>query len=178
MIRLRSATTAALTTADRDALGRLFAAAWPDEGFTTDDWDHAMGGRHWLIEDDGRIVSHASAVARTLWVGEQPLRTGYLEAVATHPAWQRRGLATRAVRDAGAFLRDGFELGALSTGSPAFYERLGWLRWQGPTFVRTDSSLVRTEDEDDGILVLLTPRSPHLDVTMPIACEPRSGDVW
>jgi len=176
---IREATTAQLTDQDLGALRRLFAAAWPDGGFSNEDWTHAMGGRHWLVEEDGRIVSHASVVERVLEVGGRPLRTGYVEAVATAPSARRRGLASRAMRAVGAHIRTHFELGALSTGHPEFYERLGWARWRGPTFVRTDEGLVRAQEEDGGILVLVTPATPAgLDPAAPISCRARVGDAW
>ncbi len=137
-----------------------------------------MGGRHWLVEVDGRIVSHAAVVERTLEVGERPLRTGYVEAVATAPGRRGLGFGSRVVTAATAFIAATFELGALSTGSPGFYERLGWLRWRGPTYVRTATGLLRTADEDPGILVLPTSTTPRLDPTASISCESRSGDDW
>ena len=71
-----------------------------------------------------------------------------------------------------------FELGALGTGSHAFYHRLGWQTWQGPSFVRADTGEQATPDEDGYILVLTTRSSPALDLTLPISCEWRPGDVW
>ena len=59
-----------------------------------------------------------------------------------------------------------------------FYERLGWRRWAGPTYVRTDAGLVRTAEDDGNVLVRLTPASPDLDLSAPLSCEWRSGDVW
>jgi aminoglycoside 2'-N-acetyltransferase I len=75
-----------LTAGERAGLMDLFAACWPFGEFTADDVDHAMGGVHWVAEADGRIVGHASVVPRPLEVDERPIRTGYVEAVATHPA--------------------------------------------------------------------------------------------
>src|ERR671912_273253 len=46
-----------------------------------------------------------------------------------------------------ADIRARFELGALGTGRHAFYERLGWRTWQGPTSVRTRDGEQRTTDE-------------------------------
>ena len=160
------------------ALRDLFAAAWPDGAFTDQDFEHAMGGPHWLAVLDGRIVAHASVDERRLEADGRPLRTGYLEAVATLPAFGRRGIASRLVGLASAHIIGAFELGALSTGVPAFYERLGWERWRGPTFVRTPAGLERTEEDDDAILVLRTPTTPPLTITGPLSCEWRSGDVW
>jgi aminoglycoside 2'-N-acetyltransferase I len=80
--------------------------------------------------------------------------------------------------DVGTHIREQFELGALGTGRPAFYERLGWLTWKGPSSVRTAAGNRRTPDDDGYILVLPTPTSPRLDLTAPISCDWRPGDVW
>jgi hypothetical protein len=79
----------------------------------------------------------------------------------------------------GGIVQREYEFGALSTGSHRFYERLGWERWSGPTFVRTGHGLVRTED--DGVMAMRIPRfgsSTGLDLTAPISCEARSGAYW
>jgi hypothetical protein len=62
--------------------------------------------------------------------------------------------------------------------SHGVYERLGWERWRGPTYVRRGADLVRTEDEDDGVMVLRFGPSAGLDLTAPIACTERGGDDW
>jgi hypothetical protein len=62
-------------------------------------------------------------------------------------------------------------LGALSTGTHVFYERFGWQRWRGPTFVDGLRGRERTADEDGGVMVLRTPRSPRLDLDGAIVCD-------
>ena len=37
---------------------------------------------------------------------------------------------------------------------------------------------VRTEDEDDGIMILRTSRTPALTGTEALSCEWRAGDAW
>jgi aminoglycoside 2'-N-acetyltransferase I len=113
-----------------------------------------------------------------LYTGGHRLATGYVEAVATWPSHQRRGHGSALMREVGEYIDETFELGALDTGSSAFYERLGWVVWRGPTYVRTDSGLLRTADEDGQVLVRLTPASPALDLSAPISCDSRPGDVW
>jgi len=177
-VPVREVASDALTPRDVAGLRALFAAAWPDVLFDEHDFAHAMGGRHWLIEIDGRIVSHASVIERVLEAGGRRLRTGYVEAVATLPDHAGLGHGTSVLRAAGDHIRTTFELGALSTDRPAFYERLGWVRWRGPTFVRAPGGPVRTPDDDDGILVLPTTTSPALELTESLSCDWREGDVW
>jgi aminoglycoside 2'-N-acetyltransferase I len=131
-----------------------------------------------VLELDGAVVAHAAVVERELDLDGRPVRTGYVEAVATDPAHQGRGVGTAVMREVADYIRERFELGALGTGSHHFYERLGWLTWQGPTSVLTDDGIRRTPDEDGCILVLPTPSSPTLDLTAPIRCRWRPGDVW
>ena len=80
------------------------------------------------------------------------------------------------MRAAGDIVHAEYELGALSTGAHEFYERLGWTRWQGPTFVRRGERTVRTPDEDDGVMVLVT--DLDVDLTSSITCEEHAGDDW
>ena len=177
---VREVTTDALSRAELGALRGLFDAAWADdpEAFTDEDWEHAVGGLHFVVEDGGSIVAHASVVERELHVDGRPVATGYVEAVATLPAHQRRGHGSAVMRAVGAHIDRRLRLGALGTGLAAFYERLGWVVWRGPTFVRTDGGLVRTAEEDGQVLVRLTPATPDIDLSAPISCEWRPGDVW
>jgi len=177
---VRRVSTGELTPPEVASLRALFDAAWPDPDdlFTDEDFDHAVGGVHFLVEEGGAIVSHASVVERELHTGAYRLQTGYVEAVATLPGYQRRGFGTAIMKEVGDHIDRSFELGALGTGVLAFYERLGWKVWKGPTFVRTERGPVPTPDEDGFILVLLTATSPDLDVSLPISCDWRPGDVW
>jgi aminoglycoside 2'-N-acetyltransferase I len=180
--RVRRVATAALTAAEIAAIRELLAVAFgngEDERFTDDDWHHALGGMHFVVEDAGDIAAHAAVVDRELHVGGRPIRTGYVEAVATAPARQGTGLGTLLMRDVGSYIADRFDLGALGTGAHHFYERLGWTRWVGPSSVRTPTGGADPTPDDDGyIMVLRTPTSPPLDPTEPISCEWRVGDVW
>ena len=146
------------------AIRSLLVAAFgsdEEEAFTDDDWQHALGGMHFVLDLDGEIVTHASVVERELHVDGRPLRTGYVEAVATAPDHQGAGFGSIVMRDVAAYITGRFELGALGTGRHGFYQRLGWATWTGPTSVRTPDGVHRTPDEDGYILVLLTPSSPQ-----------------
>jgi len=177
-MKVRRLRAAELIDADVRALRSLFDAAWPDGGFDDMDWEHATGGTHVVLEEAGRILSHASVVPRRLVAGTASVQAGYVEAVATHPDHAGRGHGSAVMRKVNDIILAEHELGALSTGLHAFYERLGWLRWRGPTWVRTADGLLRTADDDDGVMVLATPSMPAPDLDGPLSCEWRAGDVW
>jgi aminoglycoside 2'-N-acetyltransferase I len=173
--------TGELSERQVSAIRELLWAAFADDphgGFTEDDWQHALGGVHFLLERQNEVLVHASVVERELHLAGRPTRTGYVEAVATAPTHQGMGLGTRVMREVGAHIAATYELGALGTGSHGFYERLGWRTWRGPSSVRTPGGERPTPDEDGYIMVLATPTSPALELTAPISCEWRPGDVW
>lgn len=176
MVDVRVARTEQLSPEQLEALRGLLDAAF-DGSFSDDDWDHTMGGFHVLVVDGG-IVAHASVVERTLVAGDRSLHTGYVEGVATAEPHRHRGLGSVVMRQAGEIIQETFELGALSTGVPEFFARLGWESWRGPTYVDAPSGRVRTADEDDGIMVLRTSPTRDLDATLPLTCDWRAGDVW
>jgi hypothetical protein len=80
----------------------------------------------------------------------------------------------------GRMLDEGYELGALGTGSHAFYERLGWVTWLGTAWIRQrDGRLDRSPDDEGGIMVRRTPATPSdLDLSLPIAVDWRPDEVW
>ena len=172
-----------LADTDVAAIRAILVSAFIDdgEGFSEDDWTHAMGGLHFVLDVDGELVAHAAVVERAIEVSGRPYRTGYVEAVATSPAWQGRGHGSHVMTAVTDHIRNSFELGALSTGRQAFYERLGWRTWMGSSCVRTTTGSVATPDDDGAILVLTTratPPIPPLDWRGPISCDWRPGDVW
>lgn len=177
---VRRLTTAELTEAEIAAVRAILRDAFTGdgEGFTDEDWAHALGGVHFLLEQDGALLAHAAVVERELHAGTQRIRAGYVEAVATRPDAQRLGHGTRLMGDVDDHIHARYELGALSAASPAFYARLGWVPWLGPTAVRTVAGVVRTPDDDGAVFVLTTPSSPPLDRHAVLSCPWRSGDVW
>src|SRR3954470_12207379 len=124
---VRRVPTAALTPDELAAIRDIMTLAFGDddeERFNDDDWAHALGGVHVVLDIDGAIVAHASIVERDLRMAATPLRTGYVEAVATTPERQGQGLGSVVMTEVNAIIRERFELGALGTGSQGFYERL------------------------------------------------------
>jgi aminoglycoside 2'-N-acetyltransferase I len=131
---------------------------------------------HVLAYHAGTLVSHAMWVTRWLHADAlPPLRTAYVEMVATAPAYQGRGLGTAVMQRLAAEIHD-FALGGLATGSQGFYARLGWESWRGPLFIRTETGLLPTPD--DSMMILRLPHTPALDLTAPLSAEWRAGELW
>ena len=171
-------TTAELGTARQAAIRVLMEEAF-DGDFSDEDWDHALGGWHVLVSSDGGdLVAHAAVVPRRLDVADRPFLSGYVEAVGTAPAAQGTGVGSVAMEAIGELLPRHFELGALATGRWSFYERLGWERWRGPTFARDGVEVIRTEEDDDAVMVLRFGPSAGIDLTAALTCEARAGDDW
>ena len=134
------------------------------------------GGVHVLGRDADRLVSHALWVTRWLQVGSSaPLRTAYIEVVATEHNYRRRGYARQVMQRIAAEIRD-FELAALSPFDVAWYGRLGWKRWRGPLFIRTATGLLPTPEEE--VMILRLPGTPALDLDAPLSAEWREGELW
>jgi aminoglycoside 2'-N-acetyltransferase I len=170
-----------LDPGQRSRVTTLCEAAFGESWRTA--WDEVGPGLHVLLEESGHLVSHALIVDRQLYAGTEPevvLDVGYVEWVATSPDRQGQGLGRSVMTEVGRIIRDEFALGALTTGSMSFYEKSGWERWAGPTFVRmSDGDRVRSPAADGHVLVLRTPRTPAmLDLAGPIACDWRRGDPW
>jgi aminoglycoside 2'-N-acetyltransferase I len=129
------------------------------------------------------VVAHAMIVDRTLYLGADggaAVDAGYVENVATAPDARGAGHGRAVMEAVGAILRDEYAIGALSTGSAAFYAPLGWERWDGPTSVRMpDGELARSAEEDGNVMVLRTPRTPpDLDLAQPISVDWRPAEAW
>jgi aminoglycoside 2'-N-acetyltransferase I len=169
--------TADLTAAELSAARDLLLAAF-DGDFGEQDWDHALGGLHATIWEDGALIGHASVVQRRLLHGGRALRAGYVEAVGVRRDRRRRGHAGQLIRAVERVIRSGYQLGALASSEQgaALYVGRGWLRWVGPTSALTPAGIRRTADEDGGIFVLRG--TAELDLHGELSCDWRDGDVW
>ncbi|MFN7978215.1 MAG: GNAT family N-acetyltransferase [Vicinamibacterales bacterium] len=89
-IVVRCGRTHELTAAQLASARALMDAAF-DGDFSDDDWAHALGGWHAIIEDGDAVIAHAAVVPRTLTIGARVVRVGYVEAVAVTPASNAAG---------------------------------------------------------------------------------------
>jgi aminoglycoside 2'-N-acetyltransferase I len=179
MLTVRSAPTEELSDIELTELRMLLYLAFEGE-FSSEDWDHTLGGRHFLGLRDGAIAAHASVVPRRLHVGERPVNAGYVEGVAVAEDHRRRGFGHSVMEALGEFLTPRYELGALSADERlhGFYGHLGWRCWRGPTAVIVEGAAQSTPGDDGGVMVLETPSTGPLDKAATLACEWREGDVW
>jgi aminoglycoside 2'-N-acetyltransferase I len=131
---------------------------------------------HVLGRVDGLLVTHACWVTRWLQCATlPPLRTAYVEAVATDKGYRNQGLATMVMKRISGEIRQ-FDLGALSPAEPLLYARLGWQMWRGPLFIRTGEGLRATPNGE--VMVLFLPNTPPLDLDAPLSAEWRVGELW
>ena len=133
---------------------------------------------HVVGYEGAELVSHALWITRWLQVeGAPPMRTAYVEAVATSPTHQRRGHASAILRRLAPTVSH-MELAALcpSDAGQSLYAGLGWEPWHGPLFIRTDDGLLPTPEER--IMILRLPGTPPLDTHAPISAEWREDELW
>jgi GNAT superfamily N-acetyltransferase len=133
---------------------------------------------HVLATVEGTIVSHALWVTRWLASGRSaPLRTAYVEAVATDPVHERRGFASAVMRTLVRRVAT-FQLAALcpSARGQALYGRLGWETWIGPLSIRQGADVIETPEES--VMIYRLPGSPPLNLAEPLSAEWRPGELW
>jgi aminoglycoside 2'-N-acetyltransferase I len=177
MAEIRVAHTADLEqsvlAAARALLDDIFAGELTDH-----DWEHALGGIHALVWEEGELIGHASVVQRRLLHQGRALRTGYVEAVGVRADRRGHGHGAALMDTLERIVRGAYELGALGATDAAagFYRARGWTQWQGPTSALTPTGIERTATEDGGIYVL--PLAIPLDVSGELTCDWRDGDVW
>ncbi|BBH71020.1 aminoglycoside 2'-N-acetyltransferase [Actinoplanes sp. OR16] len=174
MTPVRTASTADLDTAERAAVRGLLDLAFDGE-FADEDWDHALGGLHFIAYEDGRPVAHAAVVQRRLLLGDRTLRCGYVEAVAVHPGRRRHGLGGLVTAAAERVVDRAYHLGALSASEDghALYTTRGWRLWDGPTAVLAPSGVTLTPEDDGSVFTRGLSGGSG-----PLVCDWRDGDVW
>ena len=179
-IRLEVVAGAVLDGRARDEIIRLCEAAY-EEDFSHL-FEQLTDSVHVLARHErGSLVSHAEFVPRWLQAeGREVLRTAYVEAVATAPGEQRKGLATAVL---GRLIDvvaadDRWDLAALSPSDAAFYERRGWELWRGPLAIRREG-LIEPSPEDEQVMIRRLPRTPAtIDTTALLTAEWREGELW
>jgi aminoglycoside 2'-N-acetyltransferase I len=171
--RIQRVSSAALSSSIAAELRALCDAAYHED---MAGYFEAIGpGEHLLGWHDGGLASHLMWLTRWLQAEGPLLRTAYVELVATAPAMERRGYATALLQYFPSQVTD-FDIAALSPATDTLYAKVGWRFWRGPLAVRTPQGLVPTPEEE--VMVLTLPRTPVLDLELPLSIEWRPGEVW
>jgi GNAT superfamily N-acetyltransferase len=101
----------------------------PDPQFDSIDWSspHEWNALGWL---EGELVSQLCILKREILVGGERVWVAGIGGVATHPQWQRKGLASQLMRATADFIRQKldvpFGLLVCADETRPFYEKAGW----------------------------------------------------
>ena len=126
------ALTEELDAATRRAIIDVCIAAHQEPDFENLFIYAPTGGRHFLAYDGATLVSHASVSTRWLQPEGHPImRTAYVDAVATLPAYRDRGMAALSCVNWRSI--DDYAIACLETDRPGFMSdwggRCGVARW-------------------------------------------------
>jgi aminoglycoside 2'-N-acetyltransferase I len=134
-------------------------------------------GLHVLAYLGEELVGHAVVTTRWLQPDGLPLlRTAYVDAVATAPTHQGRGIGSTVMRHLASVVTD-YDIACLETERLGFYERLGWDQWRGPLAGRSDEGLIPTPGET-GVMILRLRRTPELDNQALLTIEATPVRIW
>lgn len=174
---LRTGHTADLAPAELAAARGLLDSAF-DDGFSDEDWEHALGGIHVLVHDDTGLLAHGSVVMRRALHRGRWLRVGYVEAVAVRADARRRGLGGQVLGALERFVDGGYDFGALSasTEGSALYKARGWQLWPGRISALGPDGVVHLPDEEGDVFVRPAAVG-SLDPADGLVFDWRDGDV-
>ena len=181
MTSLRTATSARtedLDAATKASIIQVCVEAHQEEDFKNLFFYIPSGGWHFLAYHNDQLVSHAVVTTRWLQPEGQPLlKTAYVDAVATLPAYQGRGYASDVMRQLAKDIDREYIIACLETEHETFYEHLGWEVWHGPLAGRNDDELIPTPDQN-GIMILRLSQTPALNLNQRLTIECQSGRIW
>ena len=114
----------------------------------------------------------------TRWVqpeGHPLLKTAYVDAVATLPAYQGQGIGSALMRYLVTVIPD-YEIACLETDRVSFYAHSGWEEWRGPLAGFRDAELILMP-EQVGIMIYRLNRTPPLNLDGLLTIE-YDGRFW
>lgn len=177
-IILNSARTEDLDAATRASIIQVCVEAHQEEDFKNLFSYISSGGWHFLAYHDDELVSHAMVTTRWLQPEGQPLlKTAYIDAVATLPAYQGLGYGSIVMRQLASEIDNEYAIACLETERETFYERLGWEVWRGPLAGRSEDELIPTPHQT-GIMILRLSQTPELDLDKGLSIECQPGRIW
>jgi aminoglycoside 2'-N-acetyltransferase I len=176
--RIKSAKTEDLNAAIRTLIIQVCIAAHQEEDFKNLFSYVPSGGLHFLAYRDEQLVSHALVTTRWLQPeGLPPLKTAYVDAVATLPSYQGHGYGSALMRHLASEIDREYVIACLETERITFYERLGWQTWRGPLGGRSAQGLIPTP-EQNGIMILRLSQTPALNLDSALSIEIQNERIW
>ena len=173
-----STKTEDLDQATRAAIIQVCITAHQEEDFRNLFTYIPSGGWHFIAYHDQALVSHAIVTTRWLQPQGLPLlKTAYIDAVATLPAYQGQGYGSAVMRRLANDIDSEYVIACLESDKIGFYERLGWQTWRGPLSGRSEQGLIPTP-EQHGIMILELARTPSLDLDSLLTIECQTGRIW
>ena len=145
--------------------------------FSSEDWEHTFGGKYFIGYLGDTIIAHGSVVPRSMFIDGEAITVGYVEAIAVLPSHWRQGFGTQLMKEVTQFCHNNYEISMLSTDENQFYQRIGWLQFQGESFVKNSDTEVRTAEEDEGLMFLPGNKSGITQIQRAV-CDARGGDSW
>jgi aminoglycoside 2'-N-acetyltransferase I len=177
-IVITSAQTGELNEPLRNTIIELCVEAHQEQDFRNLFTYVSSGGWHFLAYQDELLVSHALVTTRWLQTeNQQLLKTAYIDAVATLPAYQGQGHGSALMRRLASDIDREYLIACLETDHETFYERLGWQIWRGPLAGRGEHGLIPTP-EQRGIMILRLSQTPALDLDSMLTIECQTGRIW
>ena len=177
-IILTSGRTEELSEHIRTAIIELCVEAHQEQDFRNLFTYIPSGGWHFLAYQDELLVSHALVTTRWLQTQDQSLlKTAYIDAVATLPAYQGQGYGSALMQQLASDIDRKYMIACLETDRETFYERLGWQIWRGPLAGRSEHGLIPTP-EQRGIMILRLSQTPILDLDSMLTIESQQGRIW
>lgn len=177
-IFVSSTRTEDLDSSMRNQIIELCVAAHQEEDFRNLFSYVPSGGWHFLAYCGDELTSHALVTTRWLQPDGHPLlKTAYIDAVSTLPAYQDQGYGSAVMRRLAGEIDDEYMIACLETDRESFYARLGWESWRGPLAGRGEQGLVHTPDQR-GIMILRLSQTPWLDLDSMLTIECQAGRIW
>jgi aminoglycoside 2'-N-acetyltransferase I len=176
MFQITRISDEALNSAISSTLQNLLNNAFEGD-FSTEDWEHTCDGIRFLGHFEDELIAHGAVVSREICVDGRLSLVGYVEGIAVAPKHRRQGFGSSLMAEISKTCRSDFDISMLSTGEKDFYRRLGWLDFVGKSYVAKGETVLRSDDEDEG-LMYLPGLSRSLESPKEIICESRNGDAW
>lgn len=159
-----------------NSIRKLLGSAFEGE-FSDEDWQHSFGGVRLIGFMNEEIVAHGAVVPRLVLIDDVEEIIGYVEAIAVDPRFWRQGIGAALMREITKICISQYEFSMLSTGEKDFYRRFGWVDFKGESYVDLGEKVVRSEEEDEGLMYLGV--GNYLNVSpLKVVCKSRAGDAW